>query len=151
MFIFIVVGSMAASRQTQYWRSSWELYILIHSQPGTYLFCTVCNVHTRNPQSLPTQWHTSSNKATPLTNWFSLLEFPPPKWESRPTSSWAVAEHSDFHPYLKAVMWWMTVDRYVLMAEFRPYSSDVSAGLMCFCFLRIFISTFGVHWLREMN
>ena len=55
---------------------NWELYILIQRQPGRdglsspgsqeeSLFHVGRSLNTRSPQSLPVQWHTSSNKATP--------------------------------------------------------------------------------------
>ena len=65
--IIIMVGSMAASRQTWCWRRSWELYILIQKMDVT-VFCRPPGdgpFHTGwslsiGLQSPPHQWHITS-------------------------------------------------------------------------------------------
>lgn len=51
--------------QTRCWRRSWEFYVLIHRQQQETVTLSVTAWASMRPQSLPPQWHTSPNKATP--------------------------------------------------------------------------------------
>jgi hypothetical protein len=67
-----MAGNITACRQTWCWRSQDHYYFLIPRQPGRdsstdsqeAVIPHWAEPEHRSPQSPPTQWHTSSNKAT---------------------------------------------------------------------------------------
>jgi hypothetical protein len=75
-FIIIMVRSMAMCQQTWWWRSSWQVYVLIHRQHKKIVSHTGHNLSIWDLTAHPLQWHTSFNKDTPTPTRPPLLIMP---------------------------------------------------------------------------